>query len=100
MVPQLSQNFWKRWNVEYLTSLQTRTKWQQRQEPIKINDIVIVRDNNLPPNQWLLGKVIAIHPGSDGIIRVVTLKTQFGEMKRPITKLCILPVDHDNEKNN
>ena len=33
------------------------------------------------------------HPGADGVIRVVTLKTADGELQRPIVKLCLLPID-------
>lgn len=96
MVQQISQHFWKRWHVEYLTSLQVRQKWQETQKSMKINDIVVVKDENSSPNQWLLGKVIKTHPGSDGKVRVVTLKTKSGEMKRPIHKVCILPVANDD----
>lgn len=42
-----------------------------------------------------MGKVIEVHPGSDGAIRVVTLRTANGEFKRPIAKLCVLPVETD-----
>jgi len=38
------------------------------------------------------------HTGNDGIIRLVTLRTTTGaEMKRPIAKLCRLPLGQEVE---
>jgi len=58
--------------------------------------MVIIRDENLPPLQWRLGRVQKIHPGSDSIVRVVTVKTSLGNMKRPVVKLCLLPFNSSN----
>jgi len=44
--------------------------------------MVIIRDPNCPPTHWRLGRVIDIHPGSDGIIRVTTIRTEKSETKR------------------
>jgi len=43
------------------------------------------------PQLWKMGRIIAIHPGSDGKVRVATVRTDAGEVKRPIVKLCVLP---------
>jgi len=50
--------------------------------------MVLIVDDHYPPAKWPLGRVIQIHLGRDGLIRVVTVKTQLSEYKRPITKLC------------
>ena len=34
-----------------------------------------------------------MHPGKDGHVRVMTIKTAFSVIKRPITKICPLPID-------
>ena len=70
---------------------------------MQINDVVLIKDNNLPVSQWLLGKVINLHPGPDGYVRVVTLKTKHGELKRPIQKLCLLSIsreDHEDDQSS
>lgn len=83
--------FWKRWHNEYLTSLQQRQKWRTPRENIKLNDIVVLREPNIPQSHWVLARVIKLHPGKDGKVRIVTIKTSKGEYKRPVIKLAPLP---------
>lgn len=57
----------------------------------------MIKDENLPPIQWPLGKIIKVHPGKDGVVRVVTLKTATSEaVVRPVAKIALLPVP-DNQ---
>jgi hypothetical protein len=90
-IQQRQQAFWKRWSGEFISRLQQRPKWIKEQPQLETNSIVIVKDENLPPAKWRLGRVIALHPGQDGNIRVATIKTMIGEIKRSVTKLCVLP---------
>ena len=55
--------------------------------------MVVVKEDNLPRLYWKLGRIIATHPGPDGIIRVATVKTDTGEYKRCIKRLCPLPIE-------
>ncbi|XP_022827101.1 uncharacterized protein LOC111356845 [Spodoptera litura] len=96
MVQKIYKDIWVQWKNEYLTQLSTRSKWRQSQKNLSLNDIVIIKDENLPPGKWALGRVVELHPGSDGHVRVVTLKTKNGLIKRPVVKLCILPADRDS----
>ena len=41
--------------------------------------MVVIKEDNLAPLQWKLGRIIATHLGSDGSIRVATVKTDMGE---------------------
>lgn len=85
-VQQLSQHFWSRWSLEYLSTLQQRNKWKYPQRQYQIGDLVLMKQNSLPPLVWKLGRIIQVHPGPDGVVRVVTVKghnsqelrTQFG----------------------
>jgi hypothetical protein len=56
-----------------------------------IGDLVLVKEDNLPPLVWKKAVISDIHTGRDGLIRVVTLRTAKGTFKRPITKICFLP---------
>ncbi|GFV26867.1 hypothetical protein TNCV_3455381 [Trichonephila clavipes] len=47
--------------------------------------MVLVKEDNLPPLQWSLGRVVQVFPGDDGAVRVVDVKTQRGQFRRPIT---------------
>ena len=85
---QIVQHFWRRWSSEYLTSLQQRFKWTSKRADLQVGDLVIVKEDNLPPNKWKMGRVILVHPGEDALVRVVTVKTGTGEVKRPVVKLC------------
>ena len=42
------------------------------------------------PGQWTLGQISDLHPGTGGVIRVVTLKTHEGLVKRPVYLLARL----------
>ncbi|GFX76579.1 integrase catalytic domain-containing protein [Trichonephila clavipes] len=87
------EEFWRRWHLEYLNQLQQRTKWNKPRRNLKVNDMVLVKEDNLPPLQWSLGRVVQVFPGDDGAVRVVDVKTQREQFRRPITKCCLLPTE-------
>ncbi|XP_055846848.1 uncharacterized protein LOC129912570 [Episyrphus balteatus] len=91
LLQTLMQGFWKRWHHEYLTSLQNRPKWKKFQPNLQIDDIILLKEPNLPPSKWILGRIINTHPGEDDRCRVVTVRTQFGNYTRPIVKIAPLP---------
>ncbi|XP_025992254.2 uncharacterized protein LOC105204996 [Solenopsis invicta] len=94
------QDFWQRWAAEYVANLQNRVKWRTTRENIKIDDLVLLQDDNLPSLKWKTGRVIDTHAGKDGLIRIVTVRTATGTTKRSIAKLCKLPVnDMSDEKD-
>ncbi|XP_055840419.1 uncharacterized protein LOC129908125 [Episyrphus balteatus] len=82
-----------RWKEEYLKELIKRYKWQYPQRDMEVGDLVVLRDEQLPPNEWRLGRVLEVHRGPDNRVRVVDVKTQKGVVRRSIVKLCILPSD-------
>ncbi|XP_067216968.1 uncharacterized protein [Linepithema humile] len=94
------QDFWKRWAVEYVSNLQSRVKWKSRQENVKINDLVLLKDDNLPPLKWKTGRVTELHAGKDNLVRVVIVRTANDICKRAIAKLCKLHVSDDTDKKD
>ncbi|XP_039315197.1 uncharacterized protein LOC120359860 [Solenopsis invicta] len=92
-VEKLKQHFWRRWVKEYLHTCQSRTKWNTISKPIKIGQMILLQEDNLPLLCWSLGRIEQIHPGDDGVVRVATVRTPKGVYKRPITRLCVLPVE-------
>jgi len=94
LVRQAVQSFWRRWSREYLHTLQSRQKWFHQKPSLSVGDIVIINSPSLPPLAWQLGRVIEVHPGSDQVVRVATVKTAEGILKRPVVKLVKLPTDN------
>lgn len=93
---KMRQHFWRRWSQEYLSQLQVRSKWQQHRSTPQIQPgaLVILRDNNTPPLQWPRGRILYTHPGTDGVVRVVSVKTANGNvLKRAVKNVCFLPIE-------
>ncbi|XP_059221563.1 uncharacterized protein LOC131996129 [Stomoxys calcitrans] len=82
--------FAQRWKTEYLQELQRRYKWQTPQDNLQPNQLVVIKDDQLPPCEWRLGRIKAVHCGSDGLVRVVDVRTANGTITRDITKICPL----------
>ncbi|GJQ74686.1 hypothetical protein Trydic_g21538 [Trypoxylus dichotomus] len=89
---QMTQNFWTRWSREYISELQQKTKWKSNLGSINVGDLVVIKDDHLPPSRWKLGRITEIQPGKDNVVRVVTIRTSSGQMKRSVTRVCPLPV--------
>ena len=89
----LVEQFWKRWVKEYLPTLTRRTRWHGAVPSVKVGDVVVVADPSLPRGSWPKGVVTSVHPGRDGRVRVVDVKTKLGVFRRPVTKLCVLDVE-------
>ncbi|XP_068143658.1 uncharacterized protein [Drosophila tropicalis] len=85
----VSQHFCTRWKDEYLKELHKRNKWRFPSKNLEVGDLVVLKDDNLPFNEWRLGRIHQTHPGSDGNVRVVELLTARGIVKRPVANFLI-----------
>lgn len=92
---KIHQAFWKRWSVEYLNQLQNKPKWLVQRNNIKINDLVLIKEENVPPLQWPRARVTEIIPSADNNVRVVKLRTKDSEFTRSISRLCPLPLNNE-----
>ncbi|KAL7296066.1 hypothetical protein TKK_0010620 [Trichogramma kaykai] len=93
------EHFWTRWSSEYLQALQHRPKWQKSNTQIRVGQLCVIRSELAPPRKWALARITQVHPGKDGLIRVVSVKTATSVFKRPVTKLSILPPADDDSPN-
>jgi hypothetical protein len=90
-VRYLTHVFWKRWSKEYLSTLQSRQRWQGPRPNLKVNDLVLLVESNVPRNGWSLGRVIEAKVGRDDLVRSCSIKRPNGTIvHRPISKLCLL----------
>ena len=93
LVQSLANQFWIRWKREYLYILQTRNKWKTPTRNFKVNDVVLVKEDNTPRNMWPLARITNVFPDEhDNLVRIVEIKTASSKssLKRPIHKLVLL----------
>lgn len=90
----LANQFWKRWQQEYLYSLQTRQKWTYSKEDIKVDDVVLLKDSDTVRYEWPMAVVQRTFPSKDGHVRKVELRTVRNgtciTYVRPITEIVHL----------
>ena len=65
---KLKQDFWARWYKEYLNEINIRKKWVSNGQEVKKGMMVILKDENLPPMRWSLGRIMDTHFSADGIV--------------------------------
>ena len=97
----LVQGFWVRWSKEYLRDLNRQYMKTYKKQPVKVGEVVLVMDENLPRHEWKLARIIEAVPGRDGIVRTVRLRMDGKETRRGIQKICSLeipPVPLDSTK--
>lgn len=95
----LLTDFWRKWSQEYLSQLMQRSKWPNEERNLRENQIVLIKEDNLPPAKWLYGRIVKVHPGRDGLVRVAEVKCKDSVVSRPIHKLCLLPIVDNGEQN-
>lgn len=74
-----------RFRKEYLSSLLMHSS--KATKPIEEGELVWIVSDEKRVN-WVLGRVIECFPGKDGVVRAARIKTQHGELLRPVQKLC------------
>ncbi|XP_045534806.1 uncharacterized protein LOC123723166 [Papilio machaon] len=79
------------------SELQSRSKWRTRGTQPQLGEMVVVKDDRLPPNRWLIGRITGVHPGSDGVNRVADVLTTTGTLRRAYNRLCPLPAALDQD---
>lgn len=97
---QMLENFWCRWHEEYLMSLIQRKKWHKEKEHFQVGQLVVIKDDNRPPAQWLLGRIIELILSRDGLVRSVVIQTAKSKLTRAVQSICILPVAPSEEESS
>ena len=64
-----------------------------RTGPPKVGDLVLLKEDDLPPLKWKRARIASLLPGKDGTVRVVKLTTPQGTVLRPVNKVCRLPIE-------
>ena len=102
-VQYLLNQFWSRWQTEYVHCLQYRNKWSRLRRNLAIGDIVVLKDEALPRNLWHLGRISDVNKSVDGHVRSVKVvvgtsnlsktgqrSNKLACLERPVNKLVLL----------
>lgn len=94
LVQKLADDFWHRWQLEYIHCLQTRRKWQLPGATFKVGDVVLVKDDSSHRNAWPVGIIEEVFPSKDDVIRKIKVAIVRDDTRstyvRPITELIHL----------
>ena len=66
----LVDQFWDRWHLEYLRTLQQRNKWQKLRADLYVGQLVLMVDDGLPRDRWRIARVERVEPSASGVRRV------------------------------
>ena len=90
-------HFWERWRKDYLLLLREMQRYTKKKagESPSVHDVVIVHDEKQPRQQWLLGKIEQLLPGTDGEVRGAKVKIgrTRGMINRPVNRLYPIEVN-------
>jgi hypothetical protein len=92
-VQSTANDIWKIWQTEFLPPLITRAKWRNQQRNLKIDDVVLLADDNLKRNHWRVGRIVATYPDVKGNVRSVRVRIKRDpvvEYDRPAVRCCLL----------
>lgn len=87
------QQFWRRWQGEYLSRMQQRPRWYKVEPNLRVGELVLIHEAFLPPTHWKTARVSKVHTGGDGLVRVVDLFDGKKNFPRNVRQLSRLPVD-------
>ena len=93
-VQYLADQFWVRWRREYLPTLQCRRDWHTERDPLKVGDVVLLKDEDVARNYWPLARISKVFPSKDGRVRKVEVCVVKDNKKvfytRPIVNLVLM----------
>ena len=77
----VATHVWKRWVREHLSGQIQRKKWNEDTRNIQVGDLILVVDYTVSRGSWLLGRVVEVFPGTDGVVRSADVKAKFGRIR-------------------
>ena len=89
------RSFWHRCRKEFLQSLQTRQKWNDKKRNFEVGNIVILQEQDCQHNQWPLSRIIGVDADRKDDVRSVTLRFADSNngnqtLRKAITKIVLL----------
>ena len=78
---------WRRWSREYLVALRERHNCNGKASSLKPGDVVLICSEEKNRGKWLLGLVVELLNGRDGVVHAVKLRAGKTFLERPIQHL-------------
>ena len=100
MRQKLGDDFWRRWQREYLTTLRSfhEVRQQQPSARLRVGDVALLQEEVRPRHMWKRARIEPLIEGRNGKIRTAVLRTPEGnKITRPIQLIIPLEVDQDGE---
>lgn len=89
----MADKFWNAFVLEYLPTIMKRSKWTKKENPIRVDDVVLIVDDCFKRNTWPKGIVVEVFQDRAEHVRSVRVRTSLGTfLTRPVTKLVRLDV--------
>ena len=101
-VQHISDQFWNRWQKEFLVTLQQSHKWSTSRRNFQTGDIVLLKDEFQHRNHWPMAQIIETYPDVNGNVRNVKIRIGTRSnvdnriLERPISKLVLLLDTNDS----
>ncbi|XP_070407941.1 uncharacterized protein [Nothobranchius furzeri] len=92
-IQYLVEQFWSRWRKEYLSNIVLRQRWHTPKRNLQLGDIVMMKDEGLPRNEWRLARVVQATKNRDGLVRRVKIclgDNKLGKNGERLTKQSVL----------
>ena len=97
---QLYDQFWSRFQSDYLPALRDKHAWGKNSEitvdKIKVDDIVLVHNDTKKRPLWKTAVITKLITSNDGLVRAAEIRTPSGVANRAIAKLYPLEISHDS----
>ncbi|GFT11444.1 integrase catalytic domain-containing protein [Trichonephila clavipes] len=86
-VQTIREQLRKRFRIEYLGQLREQTQHHRKLRSLTVGEVVVVENSLKNRTLWSLARVIQLIPEKDGQVRVARVKTDTGELVRPVQRL-------------
>ncbi|KAG5673398.1 hypothetical protein PVAND_003453 [Polypedilum vanderplanki] len=89
---KLADRITRRFFNHYLTELTRRTKWNRKQPPLNVGDLVLIIEPNETRQKWVRGEIVSFRPSGDSIPRVAEVRTKKGIKEYTIQHLAKIDI--------
>ena len=86
------EQFWRVWRDDYVRNLPALVPNFKSRGGLRVGSVVMIHRDNVPRLQWPWGTVERLHPGKDGIVRSVDVRTCKGVYTCAVQRLHSLEI--------